>query len=383
MTRPRPRPIRVQSMVYAAGIVSFLGLSGCNSFADNAGQVREQKPVRQIVEHEGKKITVIDQTGRTTATGVALEKIDVVKDRRSMDWLDETHVLILKPNTALPPVEIEGEKRYYHNLYSHNLEDGTETILHQEKAQQDGAAVSPDGKYVFFRNSKEDVGLGHIMNLETKQSVQTGKSELFYTAGAWIDREHVIFSSLEGVIQQADLTGKTETLLNTGAEFGSIFNVSRRGDTVYYSASERVLYAYDLVRKQKEALMDNVVWAIPSPDGSRLAVVRRTGQSIMELSFSNTQGTTSKSLAKGMQIFGSSWSPDGTKLAFTITDETGENSGLYVAEADTGKVTRLALDVKYIADPIQWSPSGKRLLVSNSSFQENRNTFETYIVTLK
>jgi hypothetical protein len=86
-----------------------------------------------------------------------------------------------------------------------------------------------------------------------------------------------------------------------------------------------------------------VTWA---PDGTRLAV-----QSLGAISVINADGTGLRQIASGFrELWETSWSPDGTKIAF-VNDPAGPfQEELYVMNADGSGVTRLNVDTETTVD---------------------------------
>ncbi|MEH7005218.1 hypothetical protein V7023_27015, partial [Priestia megaterium] len=79
------------------------------------------------------------------------------------------------------------------------------------------------------------------------------------------------------------------------------------------------------------------------------------------------------------QIFGVSWSPDGSKLAYNFISEKEGDKGIFIADGLTGDVTHLNVNLDYAADQLAWSQSGNKLVAS--SFTQNQ--VHTYIIFLK
>ena len=94
-------------------------------------------------------------------------------------------------------------------------------------------------------------------------------------------------------------------------------------------------------------------------------------------------GNELKSFADGTQIMGTSWSSDGSKLAYTVASESNCEAGLFVVDVRSNKIVQLAVDIQYISDSVKWSPSGKRLLASNFITQNSNPAVASYIIDLK
>jgi TolB protein len=335
---------------------------------------------RQVVEKSGQKVTVMENTTASVYTKLKLASIDKFEGIRGMDWLDENKLAVDKENRKLTPEIIEGQERYPHNFYIRDLVSGQEQPLKEGKESLGYAIASPDNKYIFYKEVFEATGIGYIMNLDTREAVQLGKDGFMATEGEWADSGHVIYPDMKGDILKADVQGGTERVLATGAGF--IHNVVQSGSIIYYIAHEdSELIAYDTDTKKSGVIKKNVMWAIPSPDGSQLAIVKREGPGDVKLLICDPAGNEQSVIDTGMQIFGTSWSPDGSKLAYNVSSDNGSVNRLFITEVETGEQTPISDDMQ-ASDKLRWSPSGKKLLASTSVLKDNKYQFTTYVITL-
>jgi Tol biopolymer transport system component len=100
-----------------------------------------------------------------------------------------------------------------------------------------------------------------------------------------------------------------------------------------------------------------------SPNGSRVAFVRDTGISVLNLA----DGTIAD-LGPGSAP---AWSPDGTKIAFA-NDPAGTGSDLYVMNSDGTNVARITTNAGFRGDP-DWSPAGERIAFDCEVASGNRD----------
>ncbi|ULO07328.1 PD40 domain-containing protein [Paenibacillus sp. 19GGS1-52] len=351
--------------------LSLLSIAACGTGETEA---------RKIIEQSGKKITVMDNTTESVYTKLKLTSIDKLEGVRGMDWVSEDMLVVDKENKEQTPVTVEGQQRYPHNFYLRDLASGKETPLKEGEKSLGFALLSPDKKHVFYKEVYEATGIGYIMDMETGVSVKTGDAEFMTTEGEWADNEHVIFPNMEGNIVRVDVSGNSEIAVKTGV--GYVHNVVQAGSIIYYIAHEdSQLIAYDTETKQSVVLTKEVMWAIPSPDGAKLALVKRTAPTEMTLFLCDTAGNELSTLASGTQVFGTSWSPDGSKIAYTTTSENGNENGLFITEVETGEQTPISNDMQ-ASDKLRWSPSGKKLLTSTSVLKDNAYQFMAYVITL-
>ncbi|MEK4062015.1 MULTISPECIES: TolB family protein [Paenibacillus] len=337
---------------------------------------------RQVIEKSGQKITVLDNTSESVYTKLELEGIDKVENVRGMDFVSEDSLVVDKENRQLPAQTVEGQKRYPHNLYLHNLSTEDETPLLEGEKNYGSALLSPDKKHLLYKELEDFTGFGYIMNLETGVSVQVDDTQFRSEEGKWIDNGQILFPDMEGNILRVDLNGDQEIVVKPGAAY--VHEVVQSGNLIYYVTGEEAeLNAYNTETKQSKTLKKSVMWVIPSPDGSRLAIVKRTKPGEMVLVLCDTEGNEQSTLASAQQIFGTSWSPDGSKLAYALTagNAASGQDGLFITEVETGEQTPVLADIE-VADQLRWSPSGKKLLASSGILKDNAYQFITYVIRL-
>ncbi|AIQ44715.1 lipoprotein [Paenibacillus sp. FSL R7-0273] len=355
------------------GAAVMLSMTACSSGETEA---------RQVIEQAGTRITVMDNTSESVYTRLQLEGIDKVADMRSMDWVSEDIIVVDKENRSLSPQLIEGLEQYPHNLYLHNLSTGEDTPL-QEGDQNYGAAqVSPDKRYVAYKETNEMVGLGYIRDLESGSAVKVDEAPFRVEEGEWADDGRFVFPGMDGVVYRTDVQGAKEAVVESGESY--VHEVVQSGGILYYVTGEDMgLTAYDTDSKQSKVLKQSVVWVAPSPDGSRLAIVKRTRPGEMVLMLCDSEGNELAELASGQQVFGTSWSPDGSKLSYSLTAEnpSDDQNGVFITELESGEQTQLLSDIE-IADQLRWSPSGRKLLASAVAVKDNKYESTTYVIRL-
>src|SRR6266478_1175599 len=135
-------------------------------------------------------------------------------------------------------------------------------------------------------------------------------------------------------------------------------------------ASCPALWAQDAAHKL--TVMDEFQLHLPtdpqiSPDGKKIAYVRRFADSMTDKRYSNlwiinTDGTDHRPLTTGNRSDASPrWSPDGMRLAY-LSDADGKQQ-LFVRWMDTGQTARIT-NLEQAPDAIAWSPDGKMLTFS-------------------
>lgn len=123
-----------------------------------------------------KAITIINDTKDILATEIVASKIDTYEGVIGSDWLDENKVVVTKENKELESIEIDNEKLKGNfevkNIYSYNLDSKEEKSIGDQSKFQDGAIVSPNNKYMFYRNEYEEIATGYISDLKGDTKVK-------------------------------------------------------------------------------------------------------------------------------------------------------------------------------------------------------------------
>ena len=104
-----------------------------------------------------------------------------------------------------------------------------------------------------------------------------------------------------------------------------------------------------------------------SPDGKKIAFgsqISWPGGSHNEVHVMNADGSDARRLTKSESFPAWSWSPDGTKIALTVTH--GDDSAVYVTNADGSGRHRLLL-AKTQFFGIAWSPDGSRIALDGGA----------------
>lgn len=337
---------------------------------------------RKIIEKPNQKLTVLEDTDKQKNNQVTLEKVERIENALGLDWLSNEAILVARENTQLKQIPIEGSLMYPRNLNAFNLGNKEFSLLRNDSAIQGGALVSPDGKHIFYQNFIEAMGTGFITDAAGKSTTQvTGSGDSSIFNGQWVNNQQILLQNQTGKIYLADTSGQQETLLTIKMPIAN--NVAVVDKKLYYNKPNGQLFVVDLQTKESKQLKDNVVWVIPAPKGDGLALVKRTGETSMTLVLTDMEGNDQTYLSEGTQVFGTSWSPDQTKIAYTVISEGPGLNGLFVADVKTGKITQLSADIGYAAGQVRWSPDSKKLVVANFEAKGDKNVPITYVFTIK
>ncbi|EFM08666.1 putative lipoprotein [Paenibacillus curdlanolyticus YK9] len=363
---------RSAMMLLASGIAISL-LAGCSSSASEE---------RVVIQKPDKEINVITPEKKPVEEAVEVDRIDKFEGVRGMDWLTESEIIISRENKERPPITVEGEKRYPLNLFAYDLNTGKERLLVADENNKHAnfAVLSPSKAYMFYKMNIEESAYAYILNLKTGEKKQVSEELVPIRDGVWDGDDTVVFAGIPGQVFAAHPDRNTEKLLS---DAGRAMNPVMSQGVLYYT-DMLTLKAYQPKSGKTSTISAKVENVMPSPDGNQLAIVKMTGDTERTLVITDLKGNVKKTLSTGTQIFGVSWSPDGTKLAYNLIDEA-ENGvkGIVVANASTGKTTFATIDVPYASDPVAWSPSGKKLVASTFINDDKGNRVVTYVIKLK
>lgn len=328
---------------------------------------------------DSEKVTVLGYKDTVPYNEMALKKISSIQGSRGIGWADENTIVHIKENKQMPKLAFEDAYRHPDNLYQYNMLTKKDSLFVSYKQDIGQGVFSPDKKYIFCIGGVEGSPTGLMYNSITKEILNIG---LFFGDKHWIDNNTILYNINDAGkqgIYQVDTSGKKKLIMKTPGK--SILNVAKIEDVLFYTTFENELY----MRKGNETKLinSNSRLLYPSPDSSKLAVVKPVQNDKMDLILMNSQGQEIKKIEQGIQIESVSWSPDSTKLAFSGAGQGGQKAGLFMADIKSGKVVQLVVGPQYVSRDISWSPSGRKLLTWYFAQDQNGSSFITYIIEVK
>ncbi len=360
------------------GLASLLLSTGCGS---------QWGADRQQIEIAGQTITLLDNPELAAYEETEINEIVRLDDVRGTDWLSDDQLLVDRENREMKPVRAEGADWYPRNVYVHELSSGVEVPIAASGENQGYAVASPDRTKVFYKSFslQSHTGKGHVANLASGESAAfTDEDEIAVDNGRWVDNESLVYSTINGQIYEWRTRANRSAprlLLDSDEMFPG--NLALLGDRLFYTTLQGALMTQTASERSRLETKGQVAWMVPSPDEKRLALVSRSKRGReMELLITDLQGNVLHAIAQDSQLYGVAWSPDGSRLAYAAITPSGTVRGIYAADASTGLSVPLSLDIKFLADPLRWNPSGNRLMVTSTlpDDQQNRNRFVTYLV---
>ncbi|WP_028549096.1 TolB family protein [Paenibacillus sp. UNC451MF] len=324
--------------------------------------------------NQERAIKIIDAPAQSKNDEIALERADRLEGLYAYDWMSDQELL--------------GSERALSNalLVVHRLPTGD--TLPTDIPASSQVHISPDRKHaVVLRIGKaEMLELGAQSSLSSSgRSIEVGGEGLSYllnqSHGSWKDNSTYIVPVVNPQNEYGLALLGTDggiTYLSVPASKESIEKIEMRDNIFYMLNVSKQLLRFELGSKEAAVMYEHIADFSLSPDGQQLAIVVETAVDEEALKVVSTADVTSSTfVAKGRLLRQPSWSPDGTKLAFTVFNLNQGMTGLYVMNAKTGRMAPIAAQPNPEA-PILWSPSGRQLMVSEEgAYDRSRQSITT------
>lgn len=347
---------------------------------------------RMEINREGNKITILNPKTPSKIENAGsvndfdIEKIDRYEGVRGEDWLSDDSILITKENSELEPIRVFDQMSSIRNLYSYSLKSKEEKSIFKKTEYVLSSIISPDRAHMFSEKVESGKYTGVISDLagNVKAAVEDDAAKGFHISfhsARWVDNDEVI----------VPCSGEGVCLIKVNSNISKIEGIGRMqmddavklGDKIYYVSVERKLIAYDIKTKQSKVVKDNVLSFELSPKKDMFAIVKKVSEDRGSLVFINIEGTETATLLEAKMVFGVSWSPDQSKLAYLITSSDESKSGLYVMDLASKRNLYVSRDFLNIDNGLKWSPSSKKILASIGEVKDMKLKDNTYVVSLK
>lgn len=375
---------RRTGLLCAMTLIIIANLMGCTG--NNTSRT-------EIVNH-GKKITVIntaavpyDRKEATVATDdFSIDKIDKYDGMRGEDWMDDDTILITQENSELKPIRVQDAMENIRNLYIYKPQTDSKKSLFNEKEYLYMPILSPDKKHILVQNYKDGQSIGIILDTDgnviaKNQDENTAEGfHLSYSSAKWVDNEQLIIPTSNQGICLMDVNSNITYINDIGMmQTDTAFAVDQR---IYYISTDRNLMTYDITSKKNTVVKKDVLNFELSPQKDRFAVVLKEKEDRNALVLIDMDGKEQAEVAKAKMIFGMSWSPDQTKLAYLLTSEEESESGLYVMNLSSQTKLFVSPDFIGVENGFRWNPAGNKLLASIGEVKDMRYLDNTYIITI-
>lgn len=144
------------------------------------------------------------------------------------------------------------------------------------------------------------------------------------------------------------------------------------------------LYAWEFEKKELTQITNavgNVISPSYSPDSRKILFANKVGEDPTSIWIVNADGLNPHLLYQGRHdVAAAAWSPDGTRIAYAISEEIPQEYQIYIMDADGRNHYKISKGLNGIGGSLDWSPDGSSLLVHAGVFGE-KDIFQIDITT--
>ncbi|WP_256123712.1 hypothetical protein [Paenibacillus chitinolyticus] len=314
-------------------------------------------------------VTVVDPPAAETGGHTVLAGIQRLDQFYGMGWSPQGELI------GISGASLVGAPLEFRNLAGDKIRDtGIKGAT--------GARMAPDGKNAWVYHRYE--GAADLYNLETGRIIRTGPQTREFP-GAWIDNKSylAVLTEPQGRLVRFGADGEMTPVEHENVESG-IVKAALKAGRLYVLSGERELTVTDTDGGGARVWTRSGVsdFAL-SPDGRQIALVSGTGPDQNALVLADAmRGGSEKTAARGRLLQQLSWSPDGSRIAFSVFSPDQGMTGLYVMNADSGRMIPVSYKPN-LKSVIDWSPSGTSFMVSEVLSGDITDNMFTTIYQLK
>ena len=226
----------------------------------------------------------------------------------------------------------------------------------------------------------------NLQNMRIEKLTESGKASLVAISP---DGRYVVYVLRDGEQQSLWMRhvatkSDVQVLAPDIVDFKGV-TFSPDGNFIYYVRSDKTTHLYSYLYQMpvlggnpRQLIRDIDAPVGFSPDGSQIAFMRGLPDAAaIEVRIASTDGSGDRLLSRlpiyPIYMWGTSWSPDGKKIALSgLLSGKEQNFVLDVIRVADGKVTTLYSSPTILGRPV-WLPGGDSLLVAIGLPKENRN----------
>lgn len=361
-------------------MILFFGLTivsvGCDIKTDR----------RQEIDTGSKKITILSGKDESSesANDLSVEKIIKYEEMKGEDWLSDNLILITKENSKMEPIKVFDQMSNIRNMYSYDLKSGEEKNIFNESEYMWGPIVSPNKKYIFVERAQPDKNSSIILDMSSKVKAMVEDDivkgfHISFNDARWIDDEEVIVPSSDDGVSLINVDSNISEIKNIGKMQN---HAAKLGDKIYYVSPERNLVSYDINTKENRVVKEDVLDFELSPKKDMFAIEKKVSESKEALVLIDLDGNEKRTIAEAKTVFGISWSPNQSKIAYIIISDNESKNGLYVNDIEINKSIYISSDFVGIENGLKWNPSSNKILASIGEVKEMKAIDNTYIISL-
>lgn len=348
---------------------------------------------RVIMTQEGRKITLLNtakpQNAKTTepSNEFIIEKIDKIEGVQGEDWLEGDNILITRENPDLEPIRVSDSMENIRNLFTYNTGTGKKVLLYKENDYLYMPIVSPDKKHILVQTYKDGELKGQILDQNgsvivtvSEENTQKGL-HLSYSNAKWVNNDLVIVPS----------SGDGVCLIHVNADIEVMDGIDRMQtdtavmakDKIYYISTDRNLMSVDVNTREKTVVKEQIYDFELSPKKDKFALEKKLNNGKLTLIITDLSGNELTQLTVGKTVFGMSWSPDQTKLAYIKLDDKESENGLYIMKLEDKESLYVSQDFIGIDNGLKWNTAGNKVLASISEVKDMKLIDNSYIISLR